>query len=253
VIRNGKQEQKSQGLFDCDIKAIFSKPGFLSSIEENLKSKPNNSMNANTKIKTDDKAFQPPLPPKPTQGFTPIITESAPSRKISCNCKNSQCVKLYCECFRNQTFCQDCNCENCLNKTENPTRANTIAMIRQKNPSAFEPKFKPNKDRLRNLIAESKMDSSTNPMNMFLEISRGCHCKHSNCRKKYCECFQYGIECSAKCKCVNCLNGNSGKGDEDRGNLSAAPTFYNLEEAEVKRILIEKLLAIKQARFPRPR
>ena len=27
-----------------------------------------------------------------------------------CNCKKSKCLKLYCECFAAENFCQSCNC-----------------------------------------------------------------------------------------------------------------------------------------------
>ena len=206
------------------------------------------------KGKTEERIFHapPPTPPR-TVGFVPVIAEIPTKRKVSCNCKNSRCIKLYCECFRNETFCKDCNCECCLNKTDNPTRKNTIAMIKQKNPSAFEPKFKPNKERFRSFVSEPKTDVVGNPLDVFIEISRGCNCKNSNCRKKYCECFQYGIECSAKCKCENCLNGNCGKRDDNNGHQINMSNFYNIEETELKRILIEKILAIKHAKFPKPR
>jgi hypothetical protein len=38
-----------------------------------------------------------------------------------CNCKNSQCMKLYCECFSTMSYCDPklCSCKNCLNTTEN--------------------------------------------------------------------------------------------------------------------------------------
>lgn len=33
-----------------------------------------------------------------------------------------------------------------------------------------------------------------------------CNCRRSECRKKYCECFNAGVECTVLCKCVDCLN-----------------------------------------------
>ena len=37
----------------------------------------------------------------------------AGKRCMKCNCKNSKCLKLYCDCFKNGLPCHDCNCEGC--------------------------------------------------------------------------------------------------------------------------------------------
>jgi hypothetical protein len=41
--------------------------------------------------------------------------------KVSCNCKHSQCSKLYCECFSNLSYCDPnvCACKDCSNTIEN--------------------------------------------------------------------------------------------------------------------------------------
>ena len=44
-----------------------------------------------------------------------------PLENKGCKCKQSRCVKMYCECFANGSFCQDCNCKSCLNT--NPSLA----------------------------------------------------------------------------------------------------------------------------------
>lgn len=38
------------------------------------------------------------------------------------------------------------------------------------------------------------------------EGERACYCKKSNCLKKYCECYNNGLKCSANCKCEECRN-----------------------------------------------
>ena len=236
-------------LSDTDIKRIFSGPGFLNSIEETFKSGWGTPQVPNDKDKIIN-VLPPVAREKPTQGFVPIVAANTISKPISCNCKNSQCIKLYCECFRSETFCKDCNCENCLNKTDNPLRTNTVSIIRQKNPNAFESRFKPTRYRASGPNSKSKGLGTT--LDMFLEVSRGCNCKHSNCKKKYCECYQYGIECSVRCKCSNCHNGNQSKNHPDNAIKDGEGSgLYGLNEGELKQLLLEKLIEIKRAKFPR--
>jgi hypothetical protein len=38
-------------------------------------------------------------------------------RRHPCNCKKSRCLKLYCECFAGELYCDGCNCNDCHNST----------------------------------------------------------------------------------------------------------------------------------------
>ncbi|CAI8049895.1 Protein lin-54 homolog [Geodia barretti] len=41
---------------------------------------------------------------------------SVTGKKRQCSCKNSQCLKLYCDCFSHEEWCGiDCSCRNCRN------------------------------------------------------------------------------------------------------------------------------------------
>lgn len=90
---------------------------------------------------------------------------------ITCNCKKSKCLKLYCECFHALKFCENCNCMDCENRAGNDlVRDHVIATIKERNPTAFGSKVRPIDAKTRVHVA-------------------GCHCKKSQCLKKYCECF----------------------------------------------------------------
>ncbi|KAM7343245.1 myb-interacting protein 120 [Cochliomyia hominivorax] len=122
-------------------------------------------------------------------------------RRKHCNCSKSQCLKLYCDCFANGEFCQDCTCKDCFNNLENEDeRQRAIKTCLERNPNAFKP----------------KITSSRDQADMRLH-NKGCNCKRSGCLKNYCECYEAKIPCSSNCKCVGCRN------VEDRPDLDMDP------------------------------
>lgn len=97
-------------------------------------------------------------------------------KRQACNCKNSKCLKLYCECFAAKIYCEDCNCNDCANTPSNAeARDKAIQAVLAKNPKAFD------------AIVQ-------------------CKCSQSKCLKKYCECFANKEFCTDSCKCKNCEN-----------------------------------------------
>ncbi len=70
-----------------------------------------------------------------------MVTLSGPIKK-HCNCKNSRCLKLYCECFASGRYCDNCNCVNCCNNKESEqVRQAAVEAILERNPNAFRPKI----------------------------------------------------------------------------------------------------------------
>ncbi|KAI3910944.1 hypothetical protein MKW92_038001 [Papaver armeniacum] len=162
----------------------------------------------------------PPLAARPT--LLPIKTESPNVRPRAnaevkdgtrkklkqCNCKHSRCLKLYCECFASGVYCDGCNCTNCFNNVENETsRKEAVEATLERNPNAF-----------RAMIASSPhgVVDIKGDISMIVKHNKGCHCKKSRCRTKYCECLQANILCSESCRCMDCTNYD---GSEERRAL----------------------------------
>ncbi|XP_074849805.1 protein lin-54 homolog isoform X3 [Carettochelys insculpta] len=117
-------------------------------------------------------------------------SESANRPRKPCNCTKSLCLKLYCDCFANGEFCNNCNCTNCYNNLDHENdRQKAIKACLDRNPEAFKPK-----------IGKGKEGESDR------RHSKGCNCKRSGCLKNYCECYEAKIMCSSICKCIGCKN-----------------------------------------------
>lgn len=57
------------------------------------------------------------------------------TKRKPCNCKQSRCLKLYCECFAAGQVCQSCNCVNCANNPENDVlRQDAIRSTMKRSP-----------------------------------------------------------------------------------------------------------------------
>lgn len=113
-------------------------------------------------------------------------SSSKEAEVLGCNCVKSSCLKLYCTCFQQGSYCfVTCSCANCLNTHENEgpsgIRTKTISEILQRRPNAFE-----------------KKKQSTD--------SQGCLCRKNKCIQLYCSCFANGSQCNKNCKCVECEN-----------------------------------------------
>ena len=124
----------------------------------------------------------PPLPLPPP--LPPSTTTSTTTARRRCKCKNSKCLKLYCECFNSGEYCINCDCVDCHNNSLHKQEVETaVAFVKSKKPDAFT----------------SKATASQQPR-------KGCRCRRSNCKKKYCDCYNMGFLCGEFCQCVDCKN-----------------------------------------------
>ena len=116
----------------------------------------------------------------------------------SCSCKNSRCLKLYCDCFSSSEFCDPkiCKCSNCHNDDKNKEARNAARnFCLSKNENAFAVDKKTRKEQ-RDALLLSQPEAPP----------QACFCTKSKCLRKYCGCFFLGFFCSELCGCVSCAN-----------------------------------------------
>ena len=171
-----------------------------------------------------------PSTPQP-QSFSSII-ETTSYDSPPCNCSKSHCLRLYCRCFQERRPCNSlCKCLHCQNL---PSKQDFVELVASELSSRKQ------------LAFHSKIHII--PDRQTAIYAKGCHCKKTACKKKYCECLNAGVNCSDLCRCKNCENHKETIGNEAKNELKAL-RYKKIEKKGALGNLIEKchlIRAIKQ-------
>lgn len=140
LLQQKKLEQLEQKSDNTKLVTLTRSGAATSSSSNDSATNSNSNHNANSallnfKIKLE--------PPEDKQDGSPVdlLPDAANGgiRRKHCNCSKSQCLKLYCDCFANGEFCQDCTCKDCFNNLQyEDQRQRAIKNCLERNPSAFK-------------------------------------------------------------------------------------------------------------------
>ncbi|PWA81773.1 CRC domain-containing protein [Artemisia annua] len=133
-----------------------------------------------------------------------------------CRCKKSNCLKLYCDCFKDGYYCaaELCSCEKCFNGLD---YEDSVELAREEielhDPHAFSSKICSQKQS----TTSHNVEGENQQIAIELKHRKGCNCKKSMCSKNYCECYQARVGCGSECRCERCENAFGKKGASREG------------------------------------
>lgn len=143
------------------------------------------------------------------------------STQLTCTCKKSRCLKLYCHCFAASTTCGvSCSCIDCRNTLESSQeilRARTKILSENGSLRILD---KSSSHRSAGFASSLPLSSSPTKIRSTLRSTRRCNCRKSLCLKKYCECYSGNVHCGPQCACLQCknsVNGERSTGVQGRG------------------------------------
>jgi len=122
-----------------------------------------------------------------------------------CSCKKTGCLKLYCHCFKEQSYCYACTEDTCRNQPSHIDRNLTFVVrnLMKKRPEQFvisdRTKLSPGAHYIS--LHDTEITIPTKNLRYM-----SCTCKVSKCSQFHCDCYKAGIPCGTKCICTGCHN-----------------------------------------------
>lgn len=144
-------------------------------------------------------------PQKQEITIPPRMIELNQSQTTFCSCKTSQCLKLYCECFKSLGICgPNCKCEGCQNNTDN-FQTRLSALNKTLTSTYGKNCYRPLSESFVNM-KDSNPDFQKIDFSNLKKQEIFCRCKKSNCTNNYCSCHVGGKKCGPSCHCLECNN-----------------------------------------------
>ena len=122
--------------------------------------------------------------------YEDLSTKPKDPQDLFCKCKNTNCLKLFCGCFKTLGYCgPQCKCLNCLNTKDYDKERDFVI---KSTKHMFKHAFKDKKNYMRDYKG-------------VLINCLGCICQ-KGCGGNYCACRKNSGKCSTLCICKECEN-----------------------------------------------